>query len=147
MPQSLTIATQHDMEALGRRLAGHLRPGMLVALTGGLGAGKSTLARAIVRALAQNETLDVPSPTFTLVQTYETPGGTLHHFDLYRLKTAEDIFDLGWDEARGDIMLVEWPDRAGPYLPADAVEITIEQGAADARIVTIAGGGIIYDRD
>lgn len=97
--------------ALGARIAGVLQPGDLVALAGDLGAGKTTLARAILAALGVGET--VPSPTFTLVQAYETARLPVSHFDLYRLKSAAEMGELGLDEALEDgAALVEWPDRA-----------------------------------
>ena len=105
--------------ALGARIAAGLRPGDAVALWGDLGAGKTTLARAILRALGVTE--DVPSPTFTLVQTYETPRLRVGHYDLYRLKSAREMEELGFDDALDDgAVLVEWPERAPEALPPEA---------------------------
>lgn len=132
-----------DIEATGAlaaRLARLLRPGDAVLLEGPLGAGKSTLARAVLRAASGDPALEVPSPTFTLVQSYELPAGTAHHFDLYRLAGPDDVAELGWDDARADIVLVEWPDRLGPLAPAHALRIVMAQGATeDARIATVSG--------
>ena len=98
---------------LGEDLALALRPGDVHALSGDLGAGKTALARAIIRALADDEAIEVPSPTFTLVQTYETriPVG---HFDLYRISAPSELDELGLDEILMDgAALIEWPERAG----------------------------------
>jgi tRNA threonylcarbamoyl adenosine modification protein YjeE len=98
--------------ALGARLAAQLRPGDLVLLTGGLGAGKTALARAVIRALAGDPALDVPSPSFALVQPYEAQGGPLLHADLYRLSDPREIDELGLFDSADAIVLVEWPERA-----------------------------------
>ena len=122
-------------DALGRRLADGLKRGDALALWGDLGAGKTTLARAILRALGVTE--DVPSPTFTLVQRYDTPRLTVHHFDLYRLKREAELDELGWDDALADgAALVEWPERAGARLPPDTrhVRLTLANGARQAEI-------------
>lgn len=106
-----------DEPALAARaawLAPRLRAGDAVFLRGDLGAGKTAFARALIRAMTGKADLAVPSPTFTLVQTYDTPAAPLWHFDLYRLKSAEEIFEIGWEDAQGDaIMVVEWPERLG----------------------------------
>lgn len=123
---SMPLADQAATEQLGATLAARLKPGDVVALKGDLGAGKTTLARAIIRAAAGDPDLIVPSPTFTLVETYATPVGTYWHFDLYRLETPEQVFELGWEEALAEgIVLLEWPERLGALLP-EHLEIALE---------------------
>jgi tRNA threonylcarbamoyladenosine biosynthesis protein TsaE len=142
MPRTVTLdlpdlAATH---ALAARLAGLLRAGDAVLLEGPLGAGKSELARAVLRAAARDPALEVPSPTFTLVQSYDLPAGPAHHFDLYRLDGPDGLAELGWDEAREGIVLVEWPDRLGPERPSDALTITLAPLATeDARRATLSG--------
>jgi len=115
---SMPLPTEEATEALGATLAARLKPGDVVGLKGDLGAGKTTLARAIVRAAAGDPDLIVPSPTFTLVEVYDTPKGAYWHFDLYRLDDPEQVYELGWEEALAEgIVLLEWPERLGPLLP------------------------------
>ena len=95
--------------ALAARVAAIMRPGDAILLEGPLGAGKTAFARALLRAATANPTLEVPSPTFTLMQSYETKRGMVHHFDLWRLTGPDGLIELGWDDARDDIVLVEWP--------------------------------------
>jgi tRNA threonylcarbamoyladenosine biosynthesis protein TsaE len=114
-------------ERLGARLAPLLRTRDVVALQGDLGAGKTTLARGLLRALAGDPEMDVPSPTFTLVEVYEFPALTVWHFDLYRLKEAEDAWELGLEQALGEaVSLIEWPERLGPLLPANRLEVRLQ---------------------
>lgn len=109
---------------LAASLAPFLRAGDCVILAGDLGAGKTCFARGLLRALGV--TGDVPSPTFTLVQYYETPTCPVAHFDLYRLKSPEEVFELGWEETlQNSLSLIEWPERAGPYLPARKLLVTL----------------------
>jgi tRNA threonylcarbamoyl adenosine modification protein YjeE len=122
-------------QALGAAIAGGLRAGDAVALWGELGAGKTMLARAVLRALGIRE--EVPSPTFTLVQTYETPRLTVGHFDLYRLKQPRELEQLGFEDALEiGAVLVEWPERAPEALPPDAlhVRLAVEGAARTARL-------------
>ena len=122
----LPLADEKATEQLGATLAARLKPGDVLGLKGELGAGKTTLARAILRAASNDPDLIVPSPTFTLVEVYETPRGTCWHFDLYRLETPEQVFELGWEEARAEgIVLLEWPERLGPLLPKH-LSVTLE---------------------
>jgi len=105
---------------LGAAIAARLAPGDAVLLKGDLGSGKTTLARAILTALGVRE--NVPSPTFTLVQAYETPHLMVSHYDLYRLKRDSELEELGLDEALDEgAALIEWPERAERYLPSDAL--------------------------
>lgn len=121
-------------------LAREITAPALIFLHGPLGAGKSVFARQLIRTLAGDPHLDVPSPTFTLVQTYDTPAASLWHFDLYRLKDPEEIYELGWEEVLdGNIVLVEWPERLGALAPANALHVTITpvHGAPEKRMIEI----------
>lgn len=142
------LTDQTAVEALGRRVALRLRTGDSVCLFGPLGAGKSTLARALIRALA-GEATEVPSPTFTLVQIYDGPDFPIAHFDLYRLRTAEEAFELGLDDAQNDgATIIEWPERLDDALPADRLEIHLAIGESDTqRIVRIEAFGAWFGRD
>ena len=123
---------------LGQDIAAMLRAGDVVALKGELGAGKTTLARALVRAMAGQPDLEVPSPTFTLVQIYEARL-PIAHFDLYRLGSPSELDELGFGEAiAGGVTLVEWPDRAGDRLPDDAIHIELGH-FNDGRLAQISG--------
>jgi tRNA threonylcarbamoyladenosine biosynthesis protein TsaE len=123
---SISLPDEAATERLGTALAKRLRPRDVVALQGGLGVGKTTLARAILRAASGDPALIVPSPTFTLVEIYDTPAGVFWHFDLYRLEAPEQVFELGWEEARADgIALVEWAERLAGLLPQERLTVTL----------------------
>jgi len=109
--------------AFGARLAAALRPGDLILLDGDLGAGKTALARAVIRTLVRDPRLDVPSPSFALVQPYDGPAGPILHADLYRLSLEAEIDELGLFDRPDAIVLVEWPERA-PSL-ADRADVTV----------------------
>jgi tRNA threonylcarbamoyladenosine biosynthesis protein TsaE len=136
---SLFLADEAATSALGACLAGLLRPGDTVLLSGPIGAGKSTLARALIRArLGRAE--DVPSPTFTLVQVYEADGVEIWHADLYRLTHPDEVAELGLEDAfRTAICLVEWPDRLGSARPSGALAITLEADHEGRRATFSAG--------
>lgn len=123
---ALSLNTRSETEALARRLAGLARPGDAILLSGPLGAGKSVFARAFLRSLCHDPTLDVPSPTFTLVQSYDSPQGEVAHFDLWRLQGPEALEELGWEDARTGIVLVEWPERLEDLTPPDALHVTLK---------------------
>ncbi len=138
--------------ALARRLAGFARPGDVIALTGELGSGKTSFARAFVNALPRPDGgpagEHVPSPTFTLVQIYERAPAPVWHFDLYRLSDPGEVEELGWEEALGEgIVLVEWPDRLGDRLPPHHLDITLTFAPDDAgRYAVLQGSGDWADR-
>jgi len=132
-------------QALGADLAAMARPGDVLALWGDLGSGKTTLARGFLRALGHLE--DVPSPTFTLVQVYELARLTVWHFDLYRLTRAEDVWELGLEEAlAAGVSLIEWPERLGSLLPADRLDIALEVADGDTRRATLTSRGALAGR-
>lgn len=126
---------------LAGRLAGLARRGDVIALRGELGAGKTYLARAFIRARGGDEA--VPSPTFTLVQTYDLPDGAVWHFDLYRLHAAEEAWELGIEDAfRDGISLIEWPERLGILLPRRRLLVALDFVDAPARRrATLSGDG------
>ena len=138
----LDLPDETATAALAGRLAELSRIGDLIALRGDLGMGKSAFARAFIRALTSPDE-DVPSPTFTLVQIYESAKGPIWHVDLYRLDGPEDSLELDLEDAfRDAIVLIEWPDRLGALLPAERLDLTLAPGAGpDARITTLAARG------
>ena len=137
-------------ERFARVLVDELRAGDLVTLSGGLGAGKTTLARALIRLLADDPDLEVPSPTFTLMQTYEGTAGAIVHADFYRLGGGQELVELGWDDATETaITLVEWPERADDALKAERLHIELEfaPGAGGrGRVATLTGSGAFSTR-
>src|SRR5947208_3690388 len=121
---SVTLANEQATARLAIDLTTVLKPGDLVTLSGDLGAGKTAFARALIRHLAGDESMDVPSPSCTLVQTYALPRFTVVHADLYRVTHAGELAELGVDEAAENaVVLLEWPDRAAEVLPADRLDI------------------------
>jgi tRNA threonylcarbamoyl adenosine modification protein YjeE len=139
-----------DLEAtreLGRRLAALIRPGDVIALRGLLGSGKTELARALIRARA-GAAIEVPSPSYTLVQDYRLPDLVVRHIDLYRIEDSAELLELGLDApAPDEAWLVEWPERAAAALPDDRLDLELRQGAApDARIADLTAGASWIER-
>lgn len=131
-----TTTTESETAAIAAQLAAMASAGDVFLLEGPLGAGKSVFARGFIRALCGGDT-DVPSPTFTLAQTYDAPRAAIWHFDLYRLEDPEEIYEIGWEDARSGIVLLEWPERLGPYVPPRARRIVIETLDGESRRITI----------
>ncbi|MEA2978153.1 MAG: N-acetylmuramate 1-kinase, partial [Alphaproteobacteria bacterium] len=127
-----------------------LQPGDLITLSGDLGAGKTTFARALIRHLAGDEGIEVPSPTFTLIQSYELPRFPVVHADLYRLSGSAELAELGIDDiAEDSVVLLEWPDRAGRFLPNDRLDIAFTlapQLGGEYRNVRVTGYGSFAGR-
>jgi tRNA threonylcarbamoyladenosine biosynthesis protein TsaE len=130
---------QKATETLGAQIAALLRPGDAILLEGPLGAGKTTFARALIRSACQNPALEIPSPSYTLVQSYETPTLTIYHFDLWRMDGPDALAELGWDDATSGVVLVEWPDRLGDYKPANALTIKLSLANEAIRLIEISG--------
>ncbi len=129
---TLRNISQPQLEEQARFLAKSIVPPCCIALWGEMGTGKSTFARAFIRCFLPN--IDVPSPTFTLVQTYPTPKGEIWHCDLYRLSSSLEIEDLGLLEAfYENICLIEWPERLGDFLPSQRYNVYIETASANRR--------------
>ena len=140
---TIRLAGEAATTTLAKALAPHLRPGDVVTLTGTLGAGKTTFARMLITVLA-GRPVEVPSPTFTLVQTYDLPPGSVWHFDLYRLAASDEVLELDWDEAVAEgIVLVEWPDRLGSLTPGDRLDIHLRFGdqSDEDRLAVLTGYG------
>ena len=129
-----------ETEDIGARLAQRLGPGAVVAFTGDLGAGKTAFTRGLARGLGIPDR--ITSPTFTIVNEYEGGRLPLFHFDMYRLGSADELFDIGWEDylRRGGVCAVEWSENIADALEEDAVRVDIRRGASDQeRVITIAG--------
>jgi tRNA threonylcarbamoyl adenosine modification protein YjeE len=136
--RAIALPDMAATQALGARIAAGLEAGDTVALEGDLGAGKTTLARATLRALGVTE--DVPSPTFTLVQLYETTRLTVRHYDLYRIESPGEIEELGLDDALAEgAALIEWPERAEGRLPADMLHVALTTTEPGSRTALLKG--------
>lgn len=139
---SVAELTEAELAAWGERVGAEVEMPATFALNGDLGAGKSTLARAIARGAGVEG--PVPSPTFNLLFRYETPRGVVHHLDLYRLERQDDVWELGWSELGSgpDLVLIEWAENAEPLLPRPRWEVTLEEGGdPDRRRVELAAVG------
>jgi N-acetylmuramate 1-kinase len=147
---TLTLASEQAIIPFVADLAVALEPGDLVTLSGDLGAGKTTFARALIRHLAGDSAIEVPSPTFTFIQTYELPRFPLVHADLYRLSGVAELAELGFDDLpENAVVLLEWPDRAAGFLPPDRIDITFTlapQLGPEVRNVRVIGYGSAASR-
>ena len=144
-PDRVALPDLAATERWARFLGRHLQAGDVVTLQGNLGSGKTTFARAILQSYGVKG--DIPSPTYTLLQTYETDHGLVVHMDLYRLKSALELDEIGWEDALHDgIALIEWPERAEVYLPEDRLNIlfSIDQDLGRSSLWT--GEGLWRDR-
>lgn len=133
---SIKLPDESATVTLGQDLGAVSANGDIILLGGDLGAGKTTLARGLIQGLTGAGT-EVPSPTFTLVQDYESPAGLIHHFDLYRIEHEDELLEIGLEDALADgICLIEWPDRLGTRRPPDA--LTVELRGSGARIACLS---------
>ena len=142
--QIIPLANPAATEALAASYAARLAPGDVIALTGDLGAGKTVFARALIRSLGRavgNDIDHVPSPTFTLVQLYDLADFTLYHFDLYRLKAPDEVWEIGIEDAFADgVSVIEWAERIEHLLPPHYIGINLAFGQDEtARIATVTG--------
>ena len=135
---TLTIPDESATSTLGQQLAPHLHPGMVIWLDGDLGAGKTTLVRALLRALGHAG--PVKSPTYTLVEVYVVSSIYLYHFDFYRFESAEEFLDAGFDEYfnAASVCLVEWPDKAAGCVPSPDLRISLQHAGEGRRIEFVA---------
>lgn len=150
-PRWSVIASNEQSTAdYARLIASMVRAGDLVTLSGGLGVGKTSFARALVRALTGQPDLDVPSPTFTLMQTYEGPGFPIVHADLYRIGDPTELDELGWYEmAQTSLVLLEWPERAPEFLHANRLDVALSilpDPDNQRRAITFTGLGSFSER-
>lgn len=146
----IEVADEAATNALAARVATYIGAGDLVALSGELGSGKTTFARALIRTLTGDPDLEVPSPTYTLMQVYEGSGFPIVHADLFRINNPSELAELGWEEsAQGAVVIVEWPEQAGDQLPPDRLDVRIEVApdlSETQRRVTLSGSGTFAPR-
>lgn len=136
-PSTIETSSEAETKKFAIQCAENAKAGDIFLLNGPLGAGKSVFARGFIQHLAGAE-IDVPSPTFTLVQIYDTAKASLWHFDLYRLEAPDEIYELGWEEAlNNNILLIEWPERLGQLKPDTYKEIIIDPLANESRKITL----------
>src|SRR5450755_803324 len=142
---TVTIPNEAALAAFMTDIAGALEPGDLVTLSGDLGAGKTTFARALIRHLAGDDTVEVPSPTFTLMQAYELPRFNVVHADLYRLSGPGELAEFGFEDASEHaVTLLEWPDRAAGQLPPNRLDVALAlspQQSETFRLARVTGYG------
>lgn len=137
---NIMTKNQEETACVAADVARRAKLGDVIALYGDLGMGKTVFSRAFIRTLSDNEALEVPSPTFTLVQTYDCAKGAIYHFDCYRLEDPDEIYELGWEDALSDaIVLIEWPERIAGLLPAIRLDISLSsvENEPDHRIIQI----------
>lgn len=130
-------------EALGELVAARLRPGDVIACYGGLGMGKTAFTRGLARGLGVTE--PVTSPTYTIVNEYLSGSMPLFHFDMYRLSSSDELFDIGWEDylARGGVCAVEWSENVADALPENTVRVRIDRDGDTGRRITIEGGNLL----
>lgn len=137
----MEFITRNEQETanIAGEFAASLKKGQVIGLYGDLGVGKSVFCRALIQTALKDTNLNVPSPTFSLVQTYETEAFEIWHFDLYRVEDMEEIYEIGWEEALADgVSLIEWPERIEPLLPSDTIKITFEELDETSRKIIIS---------
>jgi tRNA threonylcarbamoyladenosine biosynthesis protein TsaE len=130
----MNLANEDETAALGGSLARVARRGDVITLSGSLGAGKTALARGFIAALGHDG--DVPSPSFAIVQPYDELEPPVWHVDLYRIENASEMDELGLDAAADAVLVVEWPERAGPYVWPDALRLSLDIAPTGDRILT-----------
>jgi tRNA threonylcarbamoyladenosine biosynthesis protein TsaE len=144
-PAKLHLPDADATAALGAQLADKLAPGDALLLFGDLGAGKTTLARGLIRVWTEGQE-EAPSPTYTLAQLYEGPRGPLWHFDLYRIARGEELEELGLEDALAEgPALIEWPERLGGFVPDSRIELRLAMDGTGRR-VDIAAFGAALER-
>lgn len=134
---TISLPTEKETFALAQRLAPLLKPADVIALNGDLGAGKTTFSRALIRALLEDPELDIPSPTFTIVQNYNAEQFPIWHFDMYRIEDPSELEEIGFEETIDGLAIIEWPSRMGEELPQFRLDITLEftETGRDATLI------------
>lgn len=137
---TIRTLSEEDTVKAAKTFARTINTPCIICLHGDLGMGKSVFARALIRTLCDDQGIEVPSPTYTLVQTYDSNAGPVFHYDLYRLKDSEEIYEIGWEDSLVEgVTIVEWPERLGELLPDSRVDVRIfpVENAPDSRIIEI----------
>ncbi len=137
MNLQLVIPTENDIEDIAAQVAEYVKAEKVVLFHGSMGAGKTTFIRSLVKQLGSND--EVSSPTFSIVNEYAYPKGSIYHFDFYRIENEEEAYDIGFEEYlySDEICLIEWPERVSGLLPDDVLEIEIVAQPDDSRILNL----------
>lgn len=126
-------------ELLAQKIATYIQKQDSILLFGSLGVGKTSFARALLRAVCKDPVMEVPSPSFTLVQQYDTSDFSVYHYDLWRLNDENDLIELDWDDAQEGVTLVEWPERLGSLMPKDSLQIHLSIQSETSRQARLIG--------
>lgn len=127
MTSTIIVSNEAETSSFAAQIAQQANPGDVILLEGELGMGKTAFARGFIQSITHNNSEEVPSPTYNLLQTYDSPKGPVWHFDLYRLRSPDEIYELGWEDCLGSgILLIEWPENLGTHRPKDCITIHIE---------------------
>lgn len=139
MQKKYDVPNLQATEKLAQKIAPYLRVEDVILLSGPMGVGKTAFVRALLRSVCNDSEMEVPSPSFTLVQIYDGPEFSLYHYDLWRLDHEQDLIELDWEDAREGVVLVEWPERLPDFFPDNALHISFSLNSEGLRQIILSG--------